>query len=267
MLKERSDDTKGSPVLVSASSLDWALLFVVFLVLSSPEPLFFSDLSVLDAFSVRGDFVAGLAFFFLLGFVLASVSSMGFVLAFSFAFGFEVVKDSTRRGSYHVPPSRVAPACTKDCNLCNNSSACLRVNTKPVYGVRAMQRRHCQRTINGREIDDGPYLEIEEDLLPNKVPAWNAMLLARLFRHCYVGVAGGVSWALRFHSRYDPRRALPPPPDWNQAIVAVRFLDGPQDMPQVGYIGQDHRAESVGSGRAAVVLTRLGAKALRPPPT
>ena len=51
VLSECSEDTKGSPVSVSASSLPLAFLVVVFLVLSSPEPLFFSDLSVLDAFS------------------------------------------------------------------------------------------------------------------------------------------------------------------------------------------------------------------------
>jgi len=36
-------------------------------------------------------------------------------------------------------------------------------------------------------------------------------------------------------------------------------------MSQAGYLGQDHRAEPVGSSRAAVVLTRPVAKALRPP--
>jgi hypothetical protein len=41
VLQERSEDAKGSPASVSASSLATALLFVFFLVLSSPEPLFF----------------------------------------------------------------------------------------------------------------------------------------------------------------------------------------------------------------------------------
>ena len=83
--------------------------FVFFLVLSSPEPLFFSDFSVLDARPVPEGFVAGLALFFLCGFVPAFVSEVALVLAFSFAFGFEVVRDSTRRGSYHVPPFKGRP--------------------------------------------------------------------------------------------------------------------------------------------------------------
>ena len=102
-------------MLVWASSLAWALLFFVFLVWSSLEPPFFSDPSVLDAFPVREDFVAGLAFVFLLGFVLAYVSTVAFVLAFSCAFGFEAVRDSTRRGSYHVSLYTGRPhAITKD---------------------------------------------------------------------------------------------------------------------------------------------------------
>jgi hypothetical protein len=46
------------------------------LVLSSPEPLFFSYLSVLDAYPVHGGFVASLEFVFLLGFVLPTVSAV-----------------------------------------------------------------------------------------------------------------------------------------------------------------------------------------------
>ena len=46
------------------------------------ETILFSDLSVLDAFPVREDFVAGLAFSFLWGFVVASVSEVAFVFGF-----------------------------------------------------------------------------------------------------------------------------------------------------------------------------------------
>ena len=60
-----------------ASSLAWALRFFVLLVWSSPETHFFSDPSVLEALPVRE---AGLAFFFLPGFVLASVSRVAFLL-------------------------------------------------------------------------------------------------------------------------------------------------------------------------------------------
>ena len=99
VMQERSEDAKVSPASVSASSLATALLFVFFLVLSSPEPLFFSDFSVLDARSVPEGFVASLALVFLCGFVPAFVSEVALVLAFSFAFGFvEAVSDSTRRG-------------------------------------------------------------------------------------------------------------------------------------------------------------------------
>ena len=82
VLQERSEDAKGSPASVSASSLATALLFVLFLVLSSPEPLFSSDFSVLDARPVPEGFVASLALFFLCGFVPAFVSEVALVLAF-----------------------------------------------------------------------------------------------------------------------------------------------------------------------------------------
>ncbi|MFM7983918.1 MAG: hypothetical protein ACKPKO_31795, partial [Candidatus Fonsibacter sp.] len=60
------------------------------------------------------ELVARFAFAFVFGFVSASVSAVAFEFAFLFACAFPLVRASTRRGSYHVSPSWVAPAITKD---------------------------------------------------------------------------------------------------------------------------------------------------------
>jgi hypothetical protein len=101
--------------------------------------------------------------------------------------------------------------------------------------------------------------------MPKKeVPAWNAMPQARWFRHCAVGVAGWVSRVLRSHS-LGGILAGRSPPDRDQAPFAVHvFLDGPEDMPQAGCIGQDYWAKPVGRRRATVAPPRPGAEALRP---
>ena len=149
-----------------------------------------------------GTVLQGYHFFFVWGFVSASFSAVAFVLALSFAFGFDVVRDSTRCGLYHVSPSRVAPC---DHQRLKPALQCIRVppgEHQPGVRNAGVQRNHRQQTINKYEIDDGPYPEVREALLPNKnFRHGNAMLLARLFRHCEGVVAGWASQSLRFHSR------------------------------------------------------------------